>query len=36
MRALNETEFRALETYSQEKAAALFARFASEWNMASA
>jgi hypothetical protein len=28
VRALNETEFRALETYSQEKAAALFARFA--------
>jgi imidazolonepropionase-like amidohydrolase len=26
--ALNETEFRALETYSQEKATALFARFA--------
>jgi Amidohydrolase family len=28
VRVLNETEFRALETYSQEKAAALFARFA--------
>ena len=28
VRALNETEFRAMETYSQEKAAALFARFA--------
>ena len=28
VRALNETEFRASETYSQEKAAALFARFA--------
>jgi hypothetical protein len=28
VRALNETSFRALETYSPEKAAALFARFA--------
>ena len=28
VRVLSETEFRALETYSQEKAAALFARFA--------
>jgi imidazolonepropionase-like amidohydrolase len=28
VRVLNETEFRALETYNQEKAAALFARFA--------
>ena len=28
VRALNETEFRAMETYSREKAAALFARFA--------
>ena len=28
VRALNETGFRSLETYSQEKAAALFARFA--------
>lgn len=28
VRALNQTESRALETYSQEKAAALFARFA--------
>ncbi|MEK6337053.1 MAG: amidohydrolase family protein [Acidobacteriota bacterium] len=28
VRAINETDFRALETYSQEKAAALFARFA--------
>ena len=27
VRVLNETEFRAMETYSQEKAAALFARF---------
>lgn len=28
VRVLNQTEFRAMETYSQEKAAALFARFA--------
>lgn len=28
VRVLNETEFRAMETYSPEKAAALFARFA--------
>jgi imidazolonepropionase-like amidohydrolase len=28
VRVLNETEFRAMETYNQEKAAALFARFA--------
>ena len=28
VRVLNETEFRALDTYSQQKAAALFARFA--------
>ncbi len=27
VRALNETEFKALETYSEQKAAALFARF---------
>ena len=33
VRALNETEFRALETYSEEKAAALFA-LGCEWNMA--